>query len=108
MLIVSPDPKKKKVVDYDFTFAGGTTLPISVDAEAGDVVSFDHNPLAIVITLSAKPSLTNPAITLPEEEITIFQSQLLAIQKRTRLVEEMTVEQKEMWEQFVKGASPVN
>ena len=104
MRVTSPDPKKKTVIEYEFTFKGGTTLPVTIDEEAGDTVSFESVPLAVVIHLSEKPSLINASIRLPAEEITIFQAHLLAIQKRARVVEDLTDEQKQEFENFLKGA----
>lgn len=101
MRITSPDPKKKTVVDYEFTFAGGTQLPVTIDAEAGDTVSYEHAPVAVVINLVAKPSIVNPAVMMDAEEITVYQAHLLAVSKRVREVTELTEEQKVEWNNFL-------
>jgi len=95
MNVKNPDPVQRVVEDYDFTFASGQSMPLTIDKAAGDTVSFDQAPLAIVVKLTAKPSLSNPDVLLPEEEITIFMNQLLAIQKRSRVVTGLTYEQEE-------------
>jgi hypothetical protein len=105
MRLESPDPPKHTVEDYDFVFSSGQLMPITVDREAGDEVSFDQSPLAIIIKLAAKPSLANPDVMLPAEEVTIFQNHLISIQKRTRLVQSLTHEQKEQWRDVFKGPS---
>ncbi len=42
-------------------------------------------------------------LLLPEEEVTIFQAHIIAIQKRNRVVLDQTVEQKEEWKQALKA-----
>lgn len=100
-------PPTRVVVDYDFTFTSGGVLPITVDEAAGDSVSFQSSPVAVVITLAAKPSPVNPDLVLPEEEITIFQSHLLAIQKRSRVVQDLTQAQLEEWNALLKQQARV-
>ena len=102
MILKSPDPTSRVVEDYEFSFNGGQVLPITIDRELGDTVSFDQAPLAIVIKLVAKPSKVDPDRTLPPEEITIFHTHLIAIQKRPREVTDLTVEQREQWKAYMK------
>lgn len=93
MPIVSPDPARRTVEDFDFTFSSGQILPVTIDKAAGDTVSFEKSPLAIVINLVEKPALTNPDVILPGEEITILYNHLIAIQRRVREITDLTAEQ---------------
>ena len=101
MILKSPDPTRRIVEDYDFTFNGGQVLRITTDKEGGDTVSFEQAPLAIQIKITEKPSLA-PGFTNPAREVTIFQTHLIAIEKSLREVVDMTVEQKEQWKEAIK------
>ena len=105
MILKSPDPARRIVEDYDFSFVGGQTLPITIDKELGDTITFDSAPVGVTIKLVAKPSLTDPSKMLMPEEITIFYSHLIAVQKRLREVVDMTTEQREQWKEAMKTFS---
>ena len=106
MQIKSLDPAHRIVEEYEFAFNGGQVLPIIVDRESGDTVDFEtHGPIAILIKLKAKASLINPNLSLPAEEITLFQTHLIAITKRFKEVADLTVEQQEEWKQILKEAT---
>jgi|SRR6266496_3572096 len=96
-------PTERIVEDYDFILSSSQTLPVTIDRDLGDSITFLTSPLAVVIKLAAKPSLANPDVLLPEEEVTIFQAHIIAIQKRNRVVLDQTVEQKEEWKQALKA-----
>lgn len=98
MIVTAPDVKRF-VDDYDFTFIGGIMMPVTVNVEAGDTIEFGTD---IQIHLTAKPSPNNPKTLLPVEDITIHQQHLLATQKRTREVIEMTPEQQHEWAKTLK------
>jgi hypothetical protein len=91
------------VEDYDFVFSSGQVMPITIDRNLGDEVDFTGAPLAISIKLCAKPSVANPDVMLPAEEVTIFQSHLIAIQKRLRTVNDLSPEQKAQWREAMKA-----
>lgn len=86
-----------EVDDYDFVFSSGQVMPITIDRAAGDEVDFTNTPLAIQIKLSPKPSIANPDVLLAAEEVTIFQTHLIAIQKRHRVVTSLSPEQRAQW-----------
>ena len=102
MLVQSPDPVKKLVDDFDFTFIGGIVMPVSVDKEAGDTVDFETHPTAVVIHLTSKPSRTDSSMKLPAEDITIITSHLLVVQHRVREATELTPGQKAEWDKTLK------
>lgn len=105
MYITSPDPLKKLIEEFDFTFQNGMTLPISLDKTAGDEVDLDTYPHAILIKLAEKPSLVDSTKMLPAEKITIFTTHLLTIQQRTKEVEDITQEQKDIWKKTIQEIS---
>ena len=102
MILKSPDPARRLVEEYKFSFSGGQILPVIIDKEAGDTVSFEKQPLAILISIVAKPSYFDPTVRTKAEEITIFYTHLLAIEKFEREVVDMTVEQREEWKEALK------
>ena len=102
MLISSPEIKKK-VDDYDILFDSGMMLPITIDTSLGDVIMF--NDRLITVTLTAKPSINDPAKMLPTEDITVFTSHIVSIQHRVREVIELTPEQKLDWQRAFKEIS---
>lgn len=95
MFITTPDPVKKIIEEYDFSFRDGLDQSYSVDQEAGDTIDIDTYPHAIVLNLVARPSI-DPARKYPARQVTIFTNHLLSITKRVREVEEPTEEQKEL------------
>ena len=105
MILKSPDPATRIVEEYKFSFNGGQVLPITIDRAAGDTVSFEQAPIAIVIKLAEKPSPINPDVMFMEEEVTIFYRHLIAIEKIKKEVTDLTFEQKEQWRELIKTCS---
>ncbi len=105
MLINSPEPKRKLVDDYDFVFTGGIVKQIRIDLSLGDTIEFVNG--GIKITLASRPSLANPEVILPTEEVTIFSQHLLSIDHRKTVMEELTTEQRYELYQTVKERSKV-
>lgn len=102
MILTSPDTKRT-VQDYDFTFIGGVVMPLTVDDSLGDTLTTQGDK--IFISLTPKRSMNDPEKFLPAEEITIFVPQLLAIQQRARVVEDLTPEQKDAWQKTLQELS---
>lgn len=96
MYITSPDPPKREVTEYDFSFQNGMMLPVTIDKDGGDTIDLETYPHAIIINFAPKPSLVNPEVVTPPEQITIFTSHLLSIHKRVREVTDPTQEQKDL------------
>lgn len=94
MFITESEPKVKTVDDLDFTFSNGLVMPITLDESAGDTVDWDTHKDAIIIHLSAKPSMDGET-KLPAEDITVFRTNILLIQHRVREITELTTSQKQ-------------
>jgi hypothetical protein len=78
-------------------------MPITVDLERGDSISFDDK--AILVHLAPKPSKLNPENTLPAEDITIFTPHIISIQHRVREIVELSPNEKaefqETWNKLI-------
>ena len=104
MLLHTPE-SKYVVDDYDFTFLNGMVLPVTVNEKLGDTVQFFGPDGVIVIHLAAKPSLNDPAIFLPVEDITIYRQHLVTHQHRVREVTDLAPEQQYAWAKTLKDLS---
>lgn len=99
MYITTPEVKKL-VDDYDLIFSSGMMLPVTLDREAGDTVEFEKE--SITFRLTSKPSLNDPDINMPAEDITIFTKHLVSVQHRVREVRELTPEQQFEWKRTLQ------
>lgn len=84
MIITSPR-KSKIQTEYDFLFSNGMLVPVTL--KEGDEITFE--PDLVRIKMISRPSLTNPEILHPEEEVLIFKTHILTISHREREVEEI-------------------
>lgn len=105
--MVIPEPAVlRDVIDYEFSFANGMRLPITVDVGLGDSVDEKEEGI-LTISLVAKPSAVDPDVMLSEETITIFKKQLSAVifRKRKQLVSspEERLEMKRLIHQMAKS-----
>lgn len=91
-MIVTHPEIRKQIIDYDITFVGGIVTTLTIDPAAGDTISFDDD--AVLVHLSAKPSVSDPKVLLPCEDITLFPVHILYINKRTREIVEASPEEK--------------
>jgi hypothetical protein len=105
MIVKSPEPKKRKIDDYEIHLEGGIILPLNLDFEAGDSVDWEHSPTAIRVKLASKPSVTDVGINTLEEDLTIMLSKVLFIQHRQREVTDLTVEQQLEWSKTIQELS---
>ena len=104
MIIVTPEVKKT-VIEYDFLFASGVMLPITIDESLGDTITF--NPDTVEVHLTPKTSIFNPELKSPGEDLTIFKRSLLTIQKRLVEKVDLTPEQRVEWTKTVKELGTV-
>lgn len=101
MIVTTPEVKHI-VWDYEFMFASGMMLPLTVNPSAGDTIEF--NDKYITVNLKEKASLTDPTQTIPAEVITIFVNHLATNHHRIREVTDMTPEQRVEWTKTLKGS----
>lgn len=98
-MIVNAPEVKRMVDDYDFTFAAGMVMQITVNTDAGDTITFTD---PIVIRSAAKPSMNDPDIMIPAEEISVYKTHLAAVHHRVREIVELTPEQQHEWAKTLK------
>jgi hypothetical protein len=102
-MIVNTPETKYLVDDYDFTFMNGMMLPVTVNERVGDTIQFFDT--AVVVHLAAKPSMNDPKIALPAEDITIYKTHLATQQHRIREVVALAPEQQHEWAKTLKEIS---
>lgn len=96
------NPINKKFVDeYDFVFSSGMIMPMTIDKSLGDTIDFVEE--GVVVKLTPKPSISDPDIMLPGEDVTLFSKHLLAIQHRRREVLDLSPEEKTEQRNFFKN-----
>jgi len=90
------------VEDWEFQFAGGASIVITVDSTLGDTYKFDPVSPTAYFKLTEKDSPVDPDGTMPEEEIFIPMSNVLCIRKAKRMQDPPSVEQKEEWQNLLR------
>lgn len=103
MIIKSDEPKARLVEDYDIYLVGGRVIPLTLDLSLGDHIEFETCPGVIFVQMSKKVSPQNPDQFIPAEDMTIYKSQVLFVQHRTREALDLTVEQQMEWEKAILG-----
>ena len=91
-----------KVTDYDFMFASGLVIPITVDPRY-DSITFEDN--TIVVIQGPKPSLSNPKEYTTAETIYIARQHLAVFYSRERQVRTITPEEQEQMRASLQYAS---
>lgn len=81
MEIVSK-PTEHELKDYTFQFLGGDTFIISIDITAGDEVM--ETDTHYIFDTVAKPTLSDPDVTLDSEHIEIPKRHITVFGTRTR------------------------
>jgi hypothetical protein len=76
MDIVAP-VKERLLTDYDFMFASGAKITVTLDSEAGDKLNEGND--RYVIDIVAKPSISDPEDFTDEEQLVIYKSGLAAV-----------------------------
>ena len=90
------------VEDWEFQFAGGAAIQITVDEDAGDHVSFKPEAPTVFFHLAEKPSPVDPDGTSPEEDLFIPMANVLCVRKTKRILEPPSPEEKEAWQNLLK------
>lgn len=107
LMIVNTPVSKRTVVDYDFTFLGGSVLQLTIDASEGDTISFDSGTIRVYI--APADNLMNPETKTPAERHTILQSHLIHYKEKERELTNLTPEEKyELSKTLLSLAQPVS
>jgi hypothetical protein len=85
MIIRSPDPEPKTVIDYHFMFTNGAELEVTLDYSRGD--SIDFKPDSVVIHIEGMPYLDDPTKSLPARDITLFKDKIISHQRVAREIQ---------------------
>jgi hypothetical protein len=93
-MLIQPHITPKLIDEFDILFESGLPMPITIDREAGDTIDMSDPNIAI-FTKAAKPSLSNPDVMIPAEEITVFMRHVLTVTHRAREVYPPTPEEKD-------------
>lgn len=94
---------KKTVYDYDFGFASGQLLSFTIDPSEGDTIDLGNE--VIRAFFPAKPNPINPEVKTPERRVTIYVSQLSAVETRQRELVALTPEQEAEWRRTLASLS---
>lgn len=95
MIIHSDYSKPRSITEFDITFNNGLFFTIPVDEQSGDLVDYDTSPLVTIFHLAEKPSPTDPGAILPAEDISVFLSHVIMINRHTRTLLQPTTDQRE-------------
>lgn len=106
MEITTKPVEPKLLEEFEITYTNGTIMSITLDLAAGDTYKIDRDCRFAVFNSVEKPSWSRPNITIPAEEITVIMPNVLCVQHRQRMFEDPTPEQREQWEQVLKGTFP--
>ena len=102
MILNTPDDRHV-VDDYDFVFNSGLVIPVTINAEAGDSITFNESVVKIYV--ASQPSMNDAQKMLPSRDITLFTRHLAAAEHRIREVIALNPEQKHQWLETLKSAS---
>lgn len=94
MTVTTPQVKKT-VEDYDVIFSTGIGVTYTIDPAVGDSITIGSE--TIRISLAPKVSQADPTMLLPAEDVVIFMKHVASIQHRSRIVVELTPEEKADW-----------
>jgi len=106
MHITSSEPPTKTVEQYDITLNSGLFIPIQLDPAVGDTI--DITPTVISVHRAEVPSLIDPSIKHPAEDVTVFISNVALIIHRTVEVSTVVPKLDEEWVKALNPKSSVN
>lgn len=101
MILNSPDIPSRIVDEYEFWFENGNSITVSIDKELGDSIDFSTHPMAVVISLSAKPGKTDPSQMMDAQDLTVFIGHVLSIQHTTKTFTPPTLAQQDEWKKTI-------
>jgi hypothetical protein len=95
MYMTSP-PKMKEVLDVDVTMSPGIVFQFTVDYSAGDSIQEEDDKIVIVRhPKSLIKGFTAESGTAESEDVVIYRTHILMLQKRKRQVRELTAEEQD-------------
>lgn len=105
MIITSSTPEPYPIDEFDFTMTNGICISVAVDREHGDSIDYETSPLTTIFHITSKPSATNAKLLTAPEDITVFMPHVVSIHHRTRLIQPISVEQKDAFQQTLTQLS---
>ena len=91
-----------RVTDWDFTFAGGIPLGVTINEKTGDTVVWSSDKSTVTFHIAAKSISNDSDAKIPERALTICMQHALAYEVSTREITPLTPEQKEHLAQLSK------
>lgn len=106
MLFTSSEPPKKTVDQYDITLNSGLFIPLQIDTAAGDKIEI--TPTAITAYRAEVPTLVDPTVKHPAENVTIFTANVALIIHRTVEVSTVVPQLDKEWIKSLNPKSSIN
>jgi hypothetical protein len=100
MIISSSEPTPRMVDEYDNIFVNGMAWPLTIDQEAGD--SIDFQPERINVRIAGRPSPSDPSVKGPDEEQTLYTSNIIIVNHRKRVFTPAPFEQRVELQELIK------
>ena len=84
-------------------------MSFSLSKDLGDSIDFETTPMAVQLHFAQKPSNTDPDAKVPPEDITVLMQHVNLVAHRTRAVQPLSAEQRDLFKQaIVKMSHSVN
>ena len=97
-------PEPYVVDDFNFMFANGVTVPLTVAKDLGDTIDWDTNPSAVRFSIAAKPSFLDADVKMSPGEVTIMMQHVIMIEHRTRTVQPPSKEETDLFKRTLHKA----
>jgi len=105
-MIIHPVLEPKIITDYDITFDNGLFTTISICESDGDTVDRDTSPLAMLFYLAPKPSVSDPSVKMPAENVVVFLNSVVMLAHRQREILPANPDQQQNLKSLFKNVSP--
>ena len=97
------NPKKTKTIEeWDFVSVSGMVWPVTLNLEAGDTIEYTPGDPVAVLRVKEKPSPISNEEIQSAEEVIVPMHNVFVVRHRTRQIEELTREEKEVWQKDLK------
>lgn len=101
MIISSGSIEPRLINDYEILFTNGAGWTLSLDPAAGDNISIGDTEISVFI--KGRPSPGDMGFITPDENQTIFKSNILVIIHRARLAIPPTPEQRNQVQELIQS-----